>query len=266
MKQMKKEQVTLLLTGALSFMLLAGCGENVTVEKVDEDSVEVTTDTLLSESEAEASEVVLETETEAVEGDWLSQHNVTITPQGPFSYKAYEYDGETGATIGDFDVSAYADVSEYTDGVAEGYKQVVISYTLDLSANTGGRTKYFTMAFDRYTGIAFTDEAGVAYTNYIGDKTTSEGTILITVDDKTYDVKTESHSENQYPMIYRATVITCPVDYDGVVFGIGYANPEMQEEYLQMDFSEKLYTMDEFPFYENEYPIYYFTATDKQQK
>lgn len=201
------------------------------------------------------------TETEET-GDWLTDHGITITPQGNFTFKAYEYDGETGATIGDFDVSGYVTINEYTEGVEEGYKQVVASYTLDLSANTGGRSKYSTMTFDKYTGIAFAKEAGVGYTNYIGDSTSGEDTMVITVGDKTYDVVIEEYSENQYPTVFRAIIVTCPIEYDGVVFRIGYVNPEMQEEYLQMDFTDKMYTIDEFPFYESEYPACYFTLTN----
>lgn len=263
MKQMKKEQVTLLLTGALSLMLLAGCGENVAVEKVDEDNVEVTTDTLMSESETEANEVTLETEIEDAEGDWLSQHNITITPQGPFTYMACGYDDATKIETGDFEVSAYAVIDEYTEGVADGYKQVVISYTFDLSANTGNMSKYTTIVLDRYTGTAFVTGAGTNRTDTKGQTIDNSSTMLVTVDEKVYDVTLDTHIENQYPMIYKATIVTCPIDYDGLVFRVGYFNNEISAKAQELDFSDRMYTVNELPIYETEYPAYYFTATDK---
>jgi len=49
--------------------------------------------------------------------------------------------------------------------------------------------------------------------------------------------------------------------YDGTVFQIGYTSPEMEEEDAKNDYMARLYTMDERPYYGEEYQC--FTLTNE---
>lgn len=67
---------------------------------------------------------------------------------------------------------------------------------------------------------------------------------------------------NKLPMAYRTVTVTCLAVYDGTVFRIGYNTPEMVEQDNKIDYTARLYTLDELSFYGDEY--LYFTLTDDE--
>ncbi|MBR3532794.1 MAG: hypothetical protein IKN80_02750 [Clostridiales bacterium] len=211
---------------------------------------------------------------------WFDSQGLSITPQGDFTYTTEWIMWSDDYSIGSrepgtsFEMPANFTITETTDGVADGYKKLIGTYTDDwasffysytpiVSYDTSlGSVKPSTWisAFDRYTGVSF--EPG-------------DVTIPIEYEGKTYDVMCQfdfdydyDYDEGHLVDIFTCTVI-CPVDYDGTVFHIGCgrtysaelgANDD--EPYESIDYSSPL-MLDEFPFYGSEFPHVYFSLSNE---
>lgn len=279
---MKKKLVMCMLVETLLCVMLAGCGGSA--EKTSAETVEVVTAEAGSELETTAAaetadvtenpqestveteeEETVETETETEEEepeqtDWLAEHGIEITPQGSCQVTLCGCDENYNPTD-DFDAAVDVAISETTEGVEKGFKKVSAVFTIDWSASTSSGEYNWVSAFDRYTGTSFEFDTGTTYAKD-GEHTAKEGFVAIQNGEEYYDVSIEFASDGQGRLMYRTVTVTCPEDYDGTVFQIGYSSPELAEGFeSSVDLSSRLYTIDEFPYYGDGY--YYFTMTDE---
>lgn len=245
--------------------------EEQPAEEVAEESIEETAE----EVEEEPVEETAEEPEEEPAKDWFEEHELVITPQGDFTFTtmAYVFDSnDNKEVVGTFEVIADAEITETTDGVEDGYKEVTMVWNCDMSGcedvgrNAGYGVEYGTgywswsSAFDRYTGTSFEFDSSTTYTN-VGETSQKEGFVTIVNGDESYDVSISFETVNNAPDITRTITVTCPVDYDGVVFQIGYNDQELHAANQEIDYTARLYTIDELPYYGDGY--YYFSYSDE---
>ncbi len=278
----EKKILTLVLAVTTATML-AGCGNTVkkddsgevVIEETDAagdetaagaDTPEETSAAETEKEETDATDTVkeeaesAEPEKEPEPADWLEAHGITVTPQGDCTVQFYGYQDDASNPSGDFPAKVNAVISETTEGVDKGFKKVSMRFTIDKSDCTGTGCKWWNSAFDRYTGTSFEFDSSTTYTNP-GDHVTKEGFVTIQNGDASYDVSITFDYEAQDLIIYSTITVTCPADYDGTVFQIGYASPELEEQNQQIDYAARLYTIDELPFYGDGY--LYFTNSNE---
>lgn len=202
-----------------------------------------------------------EAEPEQPAGDWFSRHGLTITPQGDFTFSTMAYDADN-QDMGTFPVRSNAVVTETTDGVEPGYKQVTAVFTNDYSVIVPGSvgSRGWQSAFDRYTGTSFEFDAA-AIDTIPGLAGQREGAVTIVNGEESYDISVAFESANDLPTVTHTITVTCPADYDGAVFQIGYGDAFMRERNSRIDYGARLYTIDELPYFGNGY--YYFSYSDE---
>lgn len=265
----RKGLIKLLMTALVGAMLL-GCGKQA--ERTDSENVVLVEE----ESEALVEEEVEPEEPEQVEepveepepepepepADWLEAHDITITPQGDCQVTLWTGESDQVTFVSDVDFPVNVAISETTEGADEGFKKVTAVFAIDLSNWNWASPcwKDWASAFDRYTGTSFEFDSSGTITN-VGEHAVKEGYVTIQNGDEYYDVSIEFAYDAQESIDYTTITINCPVDYDGAVFQIGYASPEQEEQTQQIDFSARLYTIDELPFYGNGY--LYFTMSNE---
>ena len=284
---MKRKILTFGLVLSLTGVALSGCGNTAVKTESDKVVIESTAGETVQESEAEENKEIADageagsteetdageeeaetevpTETEEPEpepADWLEEHGIAITPQGDcqVAFSGCTQDGDERIPAGDFLADVNVSISETTEGAEEGFKKVSALFSMDVSSHTGTGFWEWNGAFDRYTGTFFDFVDTTDTSVNVGDHVTHEGFVTIQNGDEYYDVAVSYEVENQNPIIYLTITVTCPIDYDGVVFQIGYDSSELEEQYEQIDFSTRLYTIDELPYYGDGY--LYFTMTN----
>ena len=279
---MKRKMLMRMLGAALSAFLLAGCGNTAkpadsgsVVTAGEEDGTDAAEEADVEEEpgseESEEADVeepgagnepeeadagqkseeseVPEDETELEPVNWLEEHGIAITPQGDWPVNLYGYDSYVEDYVCDFEAGVNVAISETIEGADEGLKKVTAVYTVDMSNMPEEVTgcRWNTSSFDRYTGTYFRGNAKTKDAVRIGDEY--------------YDIRTEYEQENNWPLSIVTYTVTCPADYDGTVFQFGYTSPEKGEEYDKNDYTARLYTMDELPYYGEGYLR--FTLTDE---
>lgn len=270
---MRRHLLKTLLCFCLAAASVCGCGEKMDItigndtvnaeDNADSDKSDEKNSEDASKKPEDAPEETEDEFEEAPAADWFSEHGLVITPQGDFTYNAMAYDSDRN-DLELFPVYANAVITETTDGVEDGYKQVRIVFEKDVSAiydveNESGHRVWYS-AFDRYTGISFAFDSTGA-TLAVGDTFYNEGFVTITNGDESYNVAISIESENNHPYYTEIATVTCPVDYDGVVFYIGPSDSEKKEANSKIDYSARLYTIDELPYYGDEY--YFFSYSNK---
>lgn len=271
---MQKKFLALFLSLCLLAAMTTGCGGNSAPQASRSDDTatiggdqssqggQSSEETPSSQETSEPPAEEPEPEPEPVK-TWFEEQGLTITPQGDFTYLtgAININGEK---VGAYEVKANAVITETTDGVEPGYKKVSIVCTNDIGGyvNVPNAIGYYIWrtAFDRYTGIAFEFDSSTSYTDF-GETSQKEGFITIVNGDESYDVSIAFEWTNNNPIMIGTTTVTCPVDYDGVVFQVGYSDAKLVDENSQIDYRARLYTLDELPFYGDNY--YYFSYTNE---
>lgn len=271
---MKKKLLSILLCCGLAAATLSGCGEeDATIENgtvniegtpSTEESANNSTEGTTSNSAEETTEETTEEEPEEEPArDWFEEHGLVITPQGEFTYNKMARDA-SGEDLQLFPVKANAVITESTDGVEDGYKIVTVTWVGDISAYNevanADTSWHWVSAFDRYTGVSFEFDATSSFNSY-GESSNKEGFVTIVNGDESYDVSIEFGSANNFPYSTDTIAVTCPVDYDGVVFYIGPSSKKMQEENMMIDYGARLYTIDELPAYGDGY--YFFSYSNR---
>lgn len=250
---MRKKIIGLVLCLCLSGVVI-GCGSSVAANnsiESPEESVQPTPEP--------TPESTPEPTPEPEPADWLEEHGIAVSPQGDFQCNLYGYAGDASNPTGDFLADMNVSITETTEGVEDGFKKVSALFVINASNNTGDHCKYWSSAFDRYTGTSFEFDNAGTYT-LKGDYAAKEGFVAVQNGDEYYDVSIAFETDNQYPILYKTVTVTCPVDYDGTVFQIGYVSPELDEKNSQIDYAARLYTIDELPYYGDGY--LYFTMTN----
>ena len=192
---------------------------------------------------------------------WLQEHGISITPQGDFVVTAGLIDGNKDA--GDIEVPTNVSISENTEGCESGYKKVVISCTCDVSAAEGKTSAIWNSVFDRYTGISFENTSIPVVNTDMGESSSNAQSLNLTIDGKDYDIYMDHTHENNFPKTVDKITITCPEDYDGAVFQVGYGSLELMGKLGGVDFGSKVYTVDEIPFFDsNGHGYFYLTYSN----
>lgn len=263
---MKKRMLSVLLGTALICTMLSGCANanptmaDGTVSVEESTTEESSSETVVVESTPESIE---EPEPEPEPLTWFDEHGLVITPQGDFTYVTMARDANY-VDLDTFEVKANAVITENTEGVEDGYKEVILVYTRDASAvyDIAGSNglKNWGSAFDRYTGTSFEFDSETTYT-VEGETDHKDGFVTIVNGDTSYDVSISFDGTNEYPKFTDTITVTCPIDYDGVVFQIGYSDSKLTEANQAIDYTARLYTIDELPYFGDGY--YYFSYTNK---
>lgn len=185
---------------------------------------------------------------------WLQQHDIAISPQGSHTFTCWGGDRDWNA-VGDFTAGVQVSVTESTDGVQAGQKTVTATFSLRLDDNPGDTALFWTSAFDRYTGASF---------EFAGDAVQPDlpaGFVRLPVGDGHCDVALSFHDSGDYPALVRTVTVTCPADYDGTVFQLGYSSAELSDAALPFETSGEAYTIDQLPNYGSGY--LYFSCSDQ---
>lgn len=191
--------------------------------------------------------------------DWSAKQGITVTPQGDCLVEMGGYNTSTGEITGNFMADVNVEISESTVDVTDGYKKVSAVFTIDASNCSGDGVLFWCSAFDRYTGTSFEFDSAVN-TQLDGEHTAQDGFVPIQNGDETYDVSVEFMTEGEGTLITKTIAVTCPVDYEGVMFQLGKDSLEQMTKNAEIDYAARLYTINELPYYGEAYR--YFTITN----
>lgn len=190
---------------------------------------------------------------------WSAKQGIAVTPQGDCQVEIGGYDSKSGEITDDFMADVKVAVSESTVNVTDGYKKVSAVFTIDASNCSGDGVLFWCSAFDRYTGTSFEFDSAVNE-QLNGEHTTQDGFVTIQNGNDSYDISVEFMTENEGVLITKTVTVTCPTDYDGVMFQFGKDSLEQMTKNAEIDYAARLYTIDELPYYGGDY--LYFTTTD----
>ncbi len=183
---------------------------------------------------------------------WFKDAGIKITPQGDFKFKTLSKDGKT-----ERDVTGNISIEETTKGAPEGCKKVKAVIKSKMEAEG----YWWLSVFDRYTGTSF--EFGdklLSTPNYDGVK---KGYVCILHGDDWYDIAVDFYFGGKELDKTSTVTVTCPADYDGTVFQIGYSSEDIGDEFGKIDL-DVLHTIDEFPAYDsNGHEYLYYSALDE---
>ena len=279
MKRSVMTKVLALTAAATMVFSLAACSGSSKKDKDDSDDEDI------EESEDEEDEDEDPTPTpeptatptptpEPEPATWFEAQDLTITPQGDFDLDTeWLYADDSLSVSGSTTVPCSVSITETTEGVDEGYKKVVAEFVIDYTDKffydygdfyaypQNGVDNYpstWISAFDRYTGVSF--EPG-------------DNTVAVEYEGKTYDITctfdwdiVATYEDDVEAADYCTVTVICPVDYDGTVFYIGHGNGGESNVGAgqDIDFTKKLYTIDELPCYiTNGFPYYFFSLNNK---
>ena len=223
---MKRKTVCLLALTLILLLVFPVCAEQNTG---DDDSMEIILPEWLDDMKEPISSL----------SSWFDEKGLQITPQGNYTLITMMGNPKTGKEVKEVKVPSSIRITETTDGTEEGYKQVTATITEDLSVTKGGnRLLGWYSAFDRNTGISFESAGKEAFKARVetdfSDAVYPTGTIRITV--------------------------TCPKDYDGTVFQVGYENIAMNTSWHQNTPQGASYRIDELPYFDtNGHKYFYFS-------
>lgn len=216
---MKKKLVTCLLMCVMAGTMLAGCGDNKEVTKVDDSTAVITETTKPVEESTEA-------ETEVVVADFLSKNGLVITPSGdvtvPMAIGA-------GDTLTDDVEDVTVNVKFETYEKEKGYVTDCFLVTMPLKKT--GNT-YNISAFDRYTGTSFESVA-----SNLDNGSVNQSGVIVDVDGKEYDCSLAANVRYGNTEDTIILEITHPAEYNGVVFEFGQHTKTQMTAYKNIDFN-----------------------------
>ncbi len=198
---------------------------------------------------------------DTIPNDFITEHNIRILQNGDTVYaEAMKIKSEKD-TEESYYLPTTCCVSESIEDCEPGMKKVTGSYTIDYSAEGSGVAfEVWVDAFDRYTGTSFM--SGNALTLNAKKKTTElEAPITIDTPDgpKEIFMETESKMDKKNKVMNRSITITCPVDYDGTVFMVGYSSRALAEKLDFEAMAAKKTPIDQLPFYQSRKPYYFYS-------
>ena len=187
---------------------------------------------------------------------FMEKHDLSLSPQGSFSFdtKAYDRDGNELDIVENVEVA----ISETSCDDRDGYKIVEAVFEVDLNGLPEGyRFSSWQLAFDKYTGTSF------EYYQNAGDEQPAEFTFDCRGDKPAVQMSYDTMRDDEAGILTIIIRVTCPEDYDGTVFQMGYSDAEINDADLNWPYSERLYTLDELPGFDtNGHEYYYFSYGD----
>ena len=211
------------------------------------------------EEEKKAEEERLKEEILKHRNGYLDKQGIVISPQGVEAV----YETMTKDDVLITCTIKEPTVTETTEGCDDGMKKVIFHSYLDFGSSRGWKS--WSSVFDRYTGTSFEfDTSSTTHTAGAG-MTVKDGFVTIVDGDNSYDVSVEFAGElDNNNVLDRYITVTCPEDYDGCVFYIGYSSNVQAEELKKFDLANKLYMDCELPYNEAYcgHKYYYYTLTN----
>lgn len=241
---MKKKLVTCLLMCVMAGTMLAGCGDNKEVTKVD-DSTAVITETTepvekSTEEDTAPTDLLLdeetentEAETEVVAADFLSKNGLVITPGGDATVQLAIGAGDTLTDdVEDLTVNVKFETYEKENGY------VTDCFLVTMPLKETGNT-YNISAFDRYTGTSFESVA-----SNLDEGSVNQSGVVVDVDGTEYDCSLAADAvyDKTENTIY--LYVTHPAEYDGVVFMFGQQTKTQMTAYNNIDFNSTFTVAD----------------------
>ena len=191
---------------------------------------------------------------------FFEQQELSISQSGDISFVTGTYNAE-GEDLGEQEVGGSIRIFEDDFAGKDGYKVVtaLISYDMN-SLQEGQKLATWQSAFDRYTGTSFEFDS-----TQISEGEIMFGNVEFEYNGETYDISMkywfDFDEENNTKNI--EIDVICPEDYNGTVFQIGYSDLEINAANTGIDYSARLYTIDELPgFNTNGHDYYYFSASN----
>lgn len=186
---------------------------------------------------------------------FMDKHDLQLSKQGEFSFMTGQHDGE--ADQGEFQVHSNIVISEAPSETKAEYKEVTATIISDVSGSGDLKYSLWHSAFDMYTGTSFefTGESPV-------DGAENLGNVSFDYNGRTYDVtmlyEVEFDEEKQELAV--TIKVTCPADYNGTVFQVGYSDLAITDMNHNVDYASRLHTLDELPgFNTNGHEYFYFS-------
>ncbi|MCR5790315.1 MAG: hypothetical protein K6G83_10560 [Lachnospiraceae bacterium] len=263
---------TLLLISIVSLVTFTGCGSS----KASESPASFDEEDMASEwnedededfDEDEDDEEKWDEDEDEDEEDFFDSHGLELSEPGTVTFSTAINDGEkdTGEIEIDATVEYLGESIEDDDitDLPEDYKVVKAVFTYDLSKSERKAGILADGAFDRYTGISFDfdrENDDLPYYDQTQEYDDLEyGYIRLETPDGDYDITLNQELVVDYPKLTKTFWVICPNDYDGTVFYVGYADKKLSDKYDNMGLSDRLYTMDELPWFDNGHDYYYFS-------
>lgn len=255
---MRKKIIMSLFATAMSVSMLAGCGSDNEVTKVDDNTVQIEqsntsteSDTTVGNTEDVPNEVEVETETEEeVKLSFLEENGIEITPCGEMIMPLAITDTDDTQ-----DMNVITSV-EVVPSEEDGYSDTIFTAVIEPIGDYWKAWSWGSGIFDRYTGYELATKS-----TSLGTGGSSEDEVyIISADDMQYDCTEISNWEQTDDTHYMLTVtIHHPSEYDGLVFRFGKYTASIRAVDETIDYST--------PFQITEYPElldgqFFFTATD----
>ena len=197
---------------------------------------------------------------QSVPNDYIRQHNIAMF------YSGLETDAELMKIKNEKDTDemlympTVCEVSETTEDCEPGMKKVIGYYTIDYSAEGNVAFEAWVDAFDRYTGTSFMSGAPLT----INSKTkATELEEPITIDTpsgpKQIFMEVLSKMDKKNKLMTRTITVTCPEDYDGTVFMVGYSSRALAEKLDFEKMASTKMTIDQMPFLQSGKNCFFYT-------
>ncbi|MBQ7945040.1 MAG: hypothetical protein IJ326_13400 [Lachnospiraceae bacterium] len=267
---MKNKILSIALTTALCLTLCA-CGskeeasntvvENESVAKTEavvevKTSVENTEAPIETvEQTTEEAQTVVETETATAESTepveevvptWFDEHGLTLTPAGAFSFNTMSAVADDNGNPKDyelFNVPANMTIDVVTEGVEEGYKNIIYTVFYDKSNMPEGTGWLWNSTLiDGYTGVTL--DIGDTYVDSETTTAINEHYQTITFDGVDYNVGATQSTEYGETTLTQVFTVKVPVDYDGVTLAIGYSDATSYMSEVEAETYDKDYLFD----------------------
>lgn len=248
--KMRKKIIMSLFATAMSVSMLAGCGSDKEITKVDDNTVQIEQSNTNTESDTtveSTEEILSETETEEVKLSFLEENGFVITPCGEM-VMPLAITGTDDVT----DVPVVVSI-EIVPSEEDGYSDTTFTV---ITEATDTAYSWDLSTFDRYTGY----ELATKSTSFGTGGSSEDEVYIISADGVQYDCTEISKWEQTDNTHYMLTVtIHHPSEYDGLVFSFGKYTASISAVEETIDYST--------PFQITDYPErldgkFFFTATN----
>ncbi len=153
------------------------------------------------------------------------------------------------------------EVSETIEDCEPGTKKVVGHFTIDYSNEEKNVAfEAWVDALDRYTGTSFMSGSPLTINTKTKATELEEPITLETpYGAREIFMEVESKMDKKNKVMDRTITITCPTDYDGTVFMVGYSSRALAEKLDFEALAARKTPISEMPFYQSGEPYYFYT-------
>jgi len=186
---------------------------------------------------------------------WTDEHGIKVIEAQQVEFETATYDDAGQMKMAKIKVTP--EISQHYS-MREGYKEVTCVFNCDLSeVESGYKVAQWQSAFDKYTGTSFEFEG-----EPVSQDQGSKGKVVVGSDEEAFDISMEYGVEKaEEARLLKVTIkVTCPEEYNGTVFQIGYSDKEINEANAKIDYISGMHTIDELPGFDtNGHQYFYFS-------